>query len=347
MSTAANPRADNPQQGGQEATGAVASDSLAAESMNQGGGFSENDNAHVMGVKGSNSTLNTTDTSGATTLHAASDGAMREKQDAMGHGADEKGVTGLKYPEAAGQPSFDGAVSSEGYAGAPSNSSSGPNTTTGGTSSGATGDSFADGGAGLSGSSGPKASEISSGSAALNQASGQTGTTSSGNGGSGASGNTSGGTTSSGNTSGGNTSGGTTSSGTTSSGNTGGGNASSGNRGDNPLVTGNAGEDFGEAHQPGKNTAPNYAGTVSGAIQSEGQNKPKGANLTEGGDVPETGTFTGNVGGQYDPGRVAENKMLKTDAIDTVSAGQPGHGGSGQDSRTGGAFDALRTERAP
>lgn len=327
MSTAANPRANNPQQGGQEATGAVASDSLAAESMKQGGGFSENDDAHVVGVKGSNSTLNTTDTSGATTLHAASDGAMREKQDAMGRGADEKGVTGLKYPEAAGQPSFDGAVSSEGFAGGPSNSSSGPNTTTGGTSSGATGDSFADGGAGLSGSSGPKASEISSGSAALNQASGPTGTTSSGSGGSGASGNTSGGTIS--------------------SGNTGGGNASSGNRGDNPLVTGNAGEDFGEAHQPDKNTAPNYAGTVSGAIQSDGQNKPKGANLTEGGDIPETGTFTGNVGGQYDPGRVAESKMLKTDAVDTVSAGQPGHGGSGQDSRTGGAFDALRTERAP
>jgi len=311
MSTAANPRADNPQQGGQEATGAVASDSLAAESMKQGGGFSGNDNAHVMGVKGANSTLNTTDTSGATALHAAPDGATREKQDAMGQGADEKGVTGLKYPGAEGQQSFDGATSSEGYAGGPSGSSSGPNTTTGGVSGGVTGDSFADGGAGVSGSSGPKASEISSGSAALNQGSSSTGTTSSSSGGS------------SNNTSSGNTSSGNISSGNASSGNTSGGSTS----------------DAG--------TAPNYAATVSGAIHSSGQNQPKGANLTEGGDVPQTGTFVGDVGGQHDPGRVAEAKMLKTDAIDTVSAGQPGHGGSGQDSRTGGAFDALRTERAP
>lgn len=300
-STAANPRANNPQQGGQEATGAVTSDSLAAQSMKEGGGFSENENAHVMGVKGSNSTLNTTDTSGATALHPATDNSTREKQDALAQGSDVKGASGLKYPDAAGQAQFDGVHSSQGYAGGPGNSSSGPNTTTGGTYSGASGDSFAAGGAGLTGSSSGKDSNISSGSAALNQGSGQQGTTSSSTGGNG-------------NSSSGNSSSGQTSSGQTSSGSA--------------------------------DTAPNYAASVSGAIHSEGQFKPKGANLTEGGDVPETGTFTGNVGGQYDPGRVAEQTFQKNAADDTISAGAPKHAGSGADSSTGGQYDVLSSERA-
>jgi len=228
-----------------------------------------------MGVKGSNSTLNTTDTSGATALHPARDGATREKQDFSGLGADEKGVSGVRYPDAAGQPGFDGAHSAQGFAGGPGNSSSGYNTTTGGTYSGDTGDSFADGGAGLTGSSSTKTPDISSGS-------GRTDTTS----------------------------------------------YSSG------------------ASRSDQETAPNYAGTVSGAIHSDGQYKPKGSNLTEG-DIPATKTFTGNVGGQYDPGRLAEQNFQKTDADDTVSAGQPKYSGSGQDSSTGGQYDVLSSERAP
>jgi len=294
MSFAANPRANNPQEGRQEPTGAVTSDSLAAESIRQGGGFSENDNAHEMGVKGSNSTLNTTDTSGATALHPARDGATREKQDSRGLGADEKGVSGARYPDAAGQPSFDGAHSSQGFVGGAGDSSSGYNTTTGGTYSGDTGDSFADGGAGLTGSSSTKTSDISSGS-------GRTDTTSYGSGGS--------------------------------------GNTGSGKRG-------GADEGFDTSDRSGQETAPNYAGTVSGAIHSEGKYKPKGSNLTEG-DIPATKTFTGNVGGQYDPGRLAEQSFQKTDADDIVSAGQPKYSGSGQDSSTGGQYDVLSSERAP
>lgn len=316
MSFAANPRADNPQEGGREAIGAVTSDSLAAQSMREGGGFSENENAHEMGVKGSNSTFNTTDTSGATALHPARDGATREKQDAMGLGADEKGVTGLKYPDAAGQPRFDGAHSDQGFAAGPGNSSSGYNTTTGGTYSGASGDSFVDGGAGITGSSSAKTSGISSGSGSTAQGSSQTDTTSYSGGGNGGSGNHR---------------------------NT---NPSSAGRGDGPLVTGGAGEDFGTASRPGQDTAPNYAATISGAIQSEGQYKPKGSNLTEG-DIPQTKTFTGDVGGQHDPGRAAEQGFQKVSAENSASAGPPKYSGSGQDSSTGGQFDALKTERAP
>lgn len=298
MSFAANSRANNPQQGGQESTGAVTSDSLAAESIRQGGGFSENDNAHEQSVKGSNSTFNTTDTSAATALHPARDGATREKQDALGLGADEKGVSGVKYPDAAGQPAFDGGQSKQGSAGVSGTSSSGYNTTTGGTHSGDTGDSFVDGGAGLTGSSSTKTSGISSGSGYTGQGSGRTDTT------------------------------------------------SSSSRVDDSLVTGSADEGFGTSDPSGQDTAPNYAGTVSGAIHSEGQYKPKGSNLTEG-DVPSTKTFTGNVGGQYDPGRLAEQSFQKTGAEDPVSSGQPKYSGSGQDSSTGGQYDVLSSERAP
>lgn len=269
MSFTANPRADNPQHGGREATGPVTSDSLAAESMRRGGGFSENENAAQMDVRGSDSTFNTTDTSGARALHPAQDGATREKQDALGRGSDEKGTTGLRYPDAAGQPQFDGAHSREGFVGGvrDSSSSSGYNTGSGGYS-GATGDSFADGGSGLTGASSMKISGISSGSGDAGQGSGRRDGTS----------------------------------------------YSSSDR-DDPLVTGGAGKDYGTASRPaGDDSAPNYAATVSGAIQPEGYGKPKGTNLTEG-DIPQTKTFTGNVGGQYVPVRSSlarQNIVLPT-----------------------------------
>jgi len=65
----------------QEGPGAVASDSLAAESVREGGGFSENRDAEPLGVSGSNSTFNTTDTSGATKLEPASDASKRGEKD--------------------------------------------------------------------------------------------------------------------------------------------------------------------------------------------------------------------------------------------------------------------------
>ncbi|KAK5086534.1 hypothetical protein LTS08_004157 [Lithohypha guttulata] len=302
MSFAGNPKANqpHPSEAPQESTGAVAKDSLAAESMKSGGAFSENENAAVMAVSGSNSTLNTTDTSGATALPPAIDGNERERQQAKGAGSDEKGVTGLKL-ESAGKAEFSGTHDQEGYSGGPTSTSSAPKTTQGGLPSGATGDSFADGGAGLTSSSSGNTSEISSGPQSSSQVSAQKSSAS-----------------------GSSTSAGTTSGSAGSAG-------SSGN-------TGNTGSSAG--------TAPNYAATVSGAIRSEGEQKPKGQNLTEG-DIPQTKTFTGDVGGQHDPGRVAEQTFNKTSAEGVAAAGNLQHPGSGADVSTDNKFDVLDAERVP
>jgi len=126
MSTAANPRAPKPEDVGiaQEPTGPIAADSLAAESIANKEKFSENTNATPLGVRGDQSTLNTTDTSGATELAPADDGTDRVRQEALGAGSDEKGVTGLKYPDAAGQPEFSGQISGDGsYSGGASGTS--------------------------------------------------------------------------------------------------------------------------------------------------------------------------------------------------------------------------------
>lgn len=304
MSFTANPRADNPQKGSREPTGPITSDSLAAESLRRGEGFADNENAAQMDVRGSNSTLNTTDTSGATALHSARDGATREKLDALGLGADEKGPSGVKYPEGAGgQGQFDGVHSQQGFAGGSRDTPrTGNDNQTG--FSGASGDSFVDGGAGLTGDSSTKASGISSsGPGSIDQGSGRRDETTTNR-------------------------------------------STSDRQGNEPLATGRAGEDYHQASRPDSDTAPNYAATVSGAIQSQGYGKPKGKNLHEG-DLPETKTFTGNVGGQHDPGRLAEQSFQKMDADDMVSAGGKKYGGSGQESSTGGVYDALSSDRAP
>lgn len=62
----------------EEGAGAVASDSLAAESTRKGGDFSENKNSEPLGVSGSNSTLANTDTSAAIKLDPARDAEARE-----------------------------------------------------------------------------------------------------------------------------------------------------------------------------------------------------------------------------------------------------------------------------
>jgi hypothetical protein len=223
----------------EEPTGPVASDSLAAESVRAGKGFSENENADIMGVKGSQSTLNTTDTSGASVLHPASSGAEREKQDAMGLGSDEKGASGEVYPTAAGQPEFDGSTNLDGYTGGPSSgkATSGYNTTNAsGETTGAV-----DGETGAISDAGQISSSGESGESGEN-----------------------------------------TSSGT-------------------PGFDGDAsGPSAGAGIRPYIDTAP----VTQSGILPPGSQKPKGTNLTEGG-IPETKTFTGNVGGQYDPGRLA------------------------------------------
>jgi hypothetical protein len=89
-----------------EPSGPVTNDSLAAESVRSGGGFSKNRGAEPAGVSGNQSTLKNTDTSAATALPSASVGALRgdhQRQD--------------KYPEAlGGQGHFPGAHGT-GYAG--------------------------------------------------------------------------------------------------------------------------------------------------------------------------------------------------------------------------------------
>jgi len=98
-----------------ESTGAIANDSLAAESYRSGGGFSENRDSGPNDVSGSSATWNTTDTSGAYKLDSARDHPSRQ---------DDDGST--EYPEAVGgQGQFSGRHNdgSGGYSGGPSGSS--------------------------------------------------------------------------------------------------------------------------------------------------------------------------------------------------------------------------------
>ncbi|KAL9108227.1 MAG: hypothetical protein Q9227_006965 [Pyrenula ochraceoflavens] len=88
-----------------EGTGAIASDSLAAESARRGGALSSEE---PMSVAGSRSTLNTTDTSGASTLPPADDAQARDPRRSQ------------KYAEGVGgQGTFHGQHSDQGYAGGP------------------------------------------------------------------------------------------------------------------------------------------------------------------------------------------------------------------------------------
>lgn len=87
----------------------IANDSLAAQSVRQGGAFSENRGAEPLGVSGSKSTLNNTNTSAATELPSAPVGVLRDDRERQ-----------EKYPEGlGGQGDFPGAHSEQGYAGGP------------------------------------------------------------------------------------------------------------------------------------------------------------------------------------------------------------------------------------
>lgn len=94
----------------EEPAGPVADDSLAAQSVRQGGAFSQNRGAEPMGVSGNKSTLNTTDTSAATKLDSVPVGGLREDRNEQ-----------QKYPEAlGGQGNFPGPhLPQSGYTGGP------------------------------------------------------------------------------------------------------------------------------------------------------------------------------------------------------------------------------------
>jgi hypothetical protein len=265
----------------QEPTGPVASDSLAAESTRAGGKFGENENPEILGVKGGQSTLNTTATSGASVLHPAGSDAERQKQDALGLGIYERGIAGVRYPEGAGQPEFDGSTNLDGYTGGPSSAknSSGYDTTS--ASGGNLGAFDRDTKTGMT----PDTRETFS---------------------SGATGNTTGETSFDlSDASGGDTSG------------------ASGDSGVRPYV----------------DTAP----TAQSGIIDERTQKPKGTNITEGG-IPETKAFTGNVGGQYDPGRLAEQDFQNANANADRGAGEQATGEVEMTDK--GGFEILDSERA-
>ncbi|KAI1612886.1 hypothetical protein EDD37DRAFT_323082 [Exophiala viscosa] len=285
MSFTANSRAPqlHPSEAPQEPTGPIASDSLAAESLKNQGGFAENENATASRQPGASSTWNTTDTSGAKVLPPAEDGTTREKATALGLGADQKGVTGVKY-EPAGKGDFDGAHTTQGYSGGPNSSSIGgeQNARPAGASdfgaTTATGD-----------QSGPDPNIRSGGDVTKqDREDAQNASTS------------------------GSTSG-----------------VSAGVR-------------------PHVDAAPGYTSTVTGAAAPPGTYKPKGdnledADLTE--SIPKTKTFTGNVGGEKDPGRLAEQNFeaRNTGPVEQSSGG----GGESAVGEVGGSFGALESERAP
>jgi len=109
-----------------EGAGAVASDSLAAESVNSGGDFAENRGSEPLKVKGSNSTFANDDTSAATTLPPAPDAESRDDQSQSQGTSSTEGPGREKYAEGAGgQPDFPGKTSAEGYVGGSTDEKSG------------------------------------------------------------------------------------------------------------------------------------------------------------------------------------------------------------------------------
>lgn len=94
----------------QEVPGPITNDSLAAESVRQGGTFAQNPDSQPLGVSGRQSTFNNTDTSGATTLSSAPQSGDREDLNRQ-----------ERYPEAlGGQGDYPGAhLPESGYAGGP------------------------------------------------------------------------------------------------------------------------------------------------------------------------------------------------------------------------------------
>ena len=84
----------------------------------------------------------------------------------------------------------------------------------------------------------------------------------------------------------------------------------------------------------------------SASQPSEGVMKPKGRNLTEGGfdaDESPNASFNNEIGGENDPGRMAENKFQRVAAESGIAAGG-GHTQQGTTSE--GQFNALGEEQA-
>jgi hypothetical protein len=104
---------------------------------------------------------------------------------------------------------------------------------------------------------------------------------------------------------------------------------------------GETGRKLGEEHRA--SSAADQPPTAFGNFQRKGALKPKGNNLKEG-DLPQTNTPTGDVGGPHDPSRVAEEKMLSRNA--DTSAGGAGGPRQYEMDRGVGQYNGLKTERA-
>ena len=61
---------------------------------------------------------------------------------------------------------------------------------------------------------------------------------------------------------------------------------------------------------------------------------------------PQTKTFTGDVGGQHDPGRLATQEFTKVGTGNAASAGGSEATGESGPQISGGQYDVLSSERA-
>lgn len=276
-----------------ESAGPITSDSLAAESLQNNGEFAQNASAAAMSVRGDQSTVANTDTSGARVLHAAPSGAAREEQDVLGAGADERGPAGLKL-NAAGKPGFEGSHSEQGFFGASTQAQG---------SGGGARQGVATGASDFGASTLSSHTAGSGSNSQINSSTGIAGTS--------------------------------TSTATSASGSSGGPSSGTGAR---PYVP----------------AAPGYTSSVTGAAAPEGTYRPKGANL-EDADVtqsmPQTKTFTGNVGGVNDPGRLAEREFEGRNDDPVRELGISGVGGGrqrqqGEQGGESGQYGVLGSERA-
>ena len=282
---------------------------MAAESTRSGGGFSENRDSNPLSVEGGKSTLNNTDTSGATTLAAAPDAQARDAEAAFAEGS--------SYPEqVGGQGSFGGTHSDRGYAGGPSGSnptggSSGSKQGgKGGTDEQPFGTSDTDtNNHGVSGASAAKAM----GKPSDNSSGGQTSSTGGNN-----------------------------------SSSSGGDNSSSyasaaGGSSNNPSSSGNNNSSSDSRGNVDVDAAPGYISSVYSEPTKSG--KPHGKNITEGGfdaDDSNNASFNSEIGSKNDPGRKAEGDFQKlTQSVSGATGPRQGTGG-----QEGGNYAALDTDQS-
>lgn len=105
-----------------------------------------------------------------------------------------------------------------------------------------------------------------------------------------------------------------------------GGSGGSGEHVTGPSKSGSA-HAGGEEHRDdaiAREAAPSYVGSVTGDFREEGYLKPKGRNIQEGGfdsDDAQNASFSGEIGTENDPGRIAEQRFQRVNADAAHDAG--------------------------